>query len=46
MSNRSHNRSTPIEARYTAIENRNFLSPVGFKFQVGKIPGVDFYCQS
>lgn len=46
MSNRSDNRSTPIEARYTAIENRNFLSPVGFKFQVGKIPGVDFYCQS
>ena len=46
MSNRSDNRSIPIEARYTAIENRNFLSPVGFKFQVGKIPGVDFYCQS
>ena len=46
MSNKTRNDSLPIESRYGAIENRNFLSPVGFKFQIGKMPGVDFYCQS
>jgi hypothetical protein len=46
MSNKTRNDSLPIEARFGAIENRNFLSPVGFKFQIGKMPGVDFYCQS
>ena len=46
MSNKTRNDSLPIESRHGAIENRNFLSPVGFKFQIGKMPGVDFYCQS
>jgi len=26
------------------IENRNFLSPTGFKFALEKIPGVAFFC--
>ena len=26
------------------IENRNFLSPIGFKFALGKAPKVDFFC--
>jgi hypothetical protein len=26
--------------------NRNFLSPVGFKFVLGKAPKVDFFCNS
>jgi len=26
--------------------NRNFLSPVGFKLQLEKFDGVDFFCQS
>ena len=28
------------------IQNRNFLSPVGFKFILGKHPKVDFISQS
>ena len=28
------------------LENRNFLSPIGFKFAVNKLRGVDFFCQS
>jgi len=27
-------------------QNRNFLSPVGFKLQLEKFDGVDFFCQS
>jgi hypothetical protein len=26
-------------------KNRNFLSPVGFKFNLDLFPGVDFFCQ-
>lgn len=26
------------------IQNRNFLSPSGFKFKISKTPKVDFYC--
>ena len=26
--------------------NQNFLSPVGFKFLIGRTPNVDFFCQS
>ena len=26
------------------IQNRNFLSPIGFKFALGKAPKVDFFC--
>ncbi len=28
------------------IQNRNFLSPIGFKFTVTKTPKVDFFCNS
>ncbi len=28
------------------IDNRNFLSPVGFKFSLGKEPKVTFFCTS
>ena len=26
------------------IQNRNFLSPIGFKFALGKTPKADFFC--
>ena len=29
-----------------SIENRNFLSPIGFKFVIDRMRGVDFFCQS
>ena len=28
------------------ISNRNFLSGIGFKFNFGKYPKVDFYCNT
>ena len=28
------------------IQNRNFLSPAGFKFSLAKAPKVDFFSQS
>jgi len=28
------------------IQNRNFLSPIGFKFTIAKTPKVDFFCNS
>ena len=28
------------------IENRNYLSPRGFKFSLAKFPKVDFFCNS
>ena len=28
------------------IDNRNFLSPIGFKFTIAKTPKVDFFCNS
>ena len=28
------------------IQNRNFLSPIGFKFTISKTPKVDFFCNS
>ena len=46
MSRPTQNDSLPIEDRYQRIENRNFLSPIGFEFSISKIPGVDFFCQS
>ena len=30
--------------RTTPIENRNFLSPLGFKFALKRSPGVAFFC--
>jgi hypothetical protein len=31
-------------ARSTPIENRNFLSPTGFKFTLDKIPKASYFC--
>ena len=28
------------------LENRNFLSPIGFKFSISKTPKVNFFCNS
>ena len=46
MSQPTNNNSLPIENQPLYIENRNFLSPIGFQFLVSKIPGVAFFCQS
>ena len=46
MSNQTENRSLPYEQRPSMIENRNFLSPIGFQFQISKMPAVEFFCQS
>jgi hypothetical protein len=35
----------PAEWYKEQIGNRNYLSPVGFKFQLEKFRGVDFFCQ-
>ena len=42
----SDNSSLPIREQYVTIENRNFLSPIGFKFTIDRMRGVDFFCQS
>ena len=46
MSVQSDNNSLPPYDSSRGIENRNFLSPVGFKFTIERIRGVDFFCQS
>jgi len=37
-------RNSPKPRPGTPIENRNFLSPVGFKFGLQRSPGVAFFC--
>ena len=37
-------RKPPAERPGTPIENRNFLSPVGFKFGLKRSPAVAFFC--
>ena len=46
MAQQSDNYSMPPVEQNFSIENRNFLSPIGFKFSVNKLRGVDFFCQS
>jgi len=46
MSVPSDNYSLPPREQYTSIENRNFLSPIGFQFTIDRLKGVDFFCQS
>ena len=46
MAEQSYNNSLPPETKFLGIENRNFLSPVGFKFTISRLKGVDFFCQS
>ena len=37
-------RKPPVDRPGPPIENRNFLSPVGFKFSLKRAPGVAFFC--
>ena len=37
-------RKPPAERPGVPIENRNFLSPTGFKFALKRSPGVAFFC--
>ena len=46
MAVQSDNNSLPIREQYMSIENRNFLSPIGFQFTIDRLRGVDFFCQS
>jgi len=46
MSRPSDNNSLPAREHFLGIENRNFLSPIGFQFTIDKLKGVDFFCQS
>ena len=46
MSQPSYNDTLPVDQQFSSIENRNFLSPIGFEFKIGKIPGVEFFCQT
>lgn len=38
--------NTAVYDNPQGIENRNFLSPIGFQFQINKMPGVEFFCQA
>ena len=46
MAVNTDNYSLPPREQYVTIENRNFLSPIGFKFTIDRMRGVDFFCQS
>lgn len=46
MSNQSNPQTLPTHAQGLGIENRNFLSPIGFQFSIDRLRGVDFFCQS
>jgi len=46
MAVQSDNHSLPAREQYMSIENRNFLSPIGFQFTIDRLRGVDFFCQS
>ena len=39
-------KATASSALVNQIQNRNFLSPVGFKFTLAKDPRVTFFCNS
>lgn len=46
MAQQSYNNSLTPREKTLGIENRNFLSPVGFKLAIDKLKGVDFFCQT
>ena len=46
MSQPSDNNTLPSREFFKGIENRNFLSPIGFLFTINRLRGVDFFCQS
>ena len=35
-----------MEPNLFSPSNQNFLSPIGFKFIIGRTPNVDYFCQS
>jgi len=35
-----------MATRPSQIDNRNFLAPVGFKFNLKRSPGVAYFCNS
>ena len=35
-----------MEPNLFSPNNQNFLSPIGFKFILGRTPNVDYFCQS
>ena len=37
-------RKSPKERTGTPIENRNFLSPTGFRFSIKRCPAATFFC--
>jgi len=45
MAEQTHNDSQVPSEKFLGIENRNFLSPIGFKLAINRLRGVDFYCQ-
>lgn len=49
MAQQSYNNSIPDDPQYHAtlgLENRNFLSPIGFQFKIAKMASVEFFCQA
>ena len=36
----------PARNQELNIENRNFLSPVGFQFKIAQMPAAEFFCQA
>jgi hypothetical protein len=46
MAVQSDPNSLPPYAQSYGIENRNFLSPIGFQLTIERLKGVDFFCQS
>lgn len=42
----SNTQSLPPNSQSLGIENRNFLSPIGFQLTIDRLKGVDFFCQS
>ena len=46
MTKQTDNITLPYGEQSFTIENRNFLSPIGFKFTIQRLQGVDFFCQS
>ena len=46
MTKQTDNFTLPEFEQDFMIENRNFLSPIGFKFSIERMRGVDFFCQS
>ena len=46
MTKQTDNITLPLDEQSFTIENRNFLSPIGFKFSIDRMKGVDFFCQS